>query len=64
MKLTGEAKDGICRWIANHLPKRVVYFCAIRVAAHATTGKYSDQPVPMLNVMDAIQRWELLMKKR
>ncbi len=44
-------------WIAWHLPKHIVYFCAIRVAAHATTGKYSNQIVPDLTALDAIKRW-------
>jgi hypothetical protein len=42
-------------WI---LPKRLVYWCAIRVMAHATTGKHSNQVVPDLLVMDALKRWE------
>lgn len=44
--------------IANLLPRRIVYFAAIRLAAFATTGKYSTQIVPELTVMDAIKRWE------
>ena len=51
-------RDKIAMWIAWKLPKRVVYWCAIRVTAHATTGDYSHQIVPDLTAMDAVQRWD------
>lgn len=55
-----DLKDKIIMWIAYRLPKRLVYWCAIRVSAHATTGKYSSQIVSELRAMDAIRRWELI----
>jgi hypothetical protein len=44
-------------FIAWHLPKSLVAWCAIRVGAHATQGQYSSQVVPDLKFMDALQRW-------
>lgn len=44
--------------VANALPKWVVYHCAIRLMAHATTGQYSSTVVPDLAGMDALKRWE------
>lgn len=44
--------------IAWRLPKWLVYWCFIRVVAHATTGAYSSQIVPDLTAMDALKRWE------
>lgn len=41
------------------LPRKLAYWCAIRVIAHATTGPYADQNVPDLTAMDALQRWEV-----
>jgi len=41
-------------WI---LPARLVYWCALRVNAHATSGKYSNQVVPELTAMEALERW-------
>ena len=41
-------------WI---LPARLVYWCAIRVNAHATSGKYGNQEVPQLRAMEALERW-------
>jgi hypothetical protein len=40
------------------LPKKFVMWCAIRVIANATTGKYSNQVVPDLTAMEALARWE------
>ena len=44
--------------IAELLPNWLVYWCAVRVVAHATTGEYSSQVVPELAAMDALHRWE------
>ena len=45
-------------WIIHRLPKWVVYWCAIRLGAHATCGKYGNQNVPELKFMEALKRWE------
>ena len=50
-------KENIARWLVWMLPKRIVYWCAIRVTAHATQGEYSGQLVPELTAMDAVQRY-------
>jgi hypothetical protein len=44
--------------VAWLLPRRLVYWCAIRVGCHATQGAYSSQIVPDLLMMDALKRWE------
>ncbi len=51
-------KDKIIMWIAWKLPRKLVYFCAVRLNAHATLGKYRNQVVPELTAMDALKRWE------
>lgn len=43
--------------IAWRLPRRLVYWCAIRLGAHATQGEYGHQIVPELKFMDALERW-------
>ena len=43
--------------LAWMLPARLVYWCALRVNAHATSGKYDDQVVPELKAMEALERW-------
>lgn len=44
-------------WFVWRLPKRLVYWCAIRVGAHATTGKYDSKTTPELLFVDALHRW-------
>jgi hypothetical protein len=52
-------REKAAMWFAWHLPKWVVYWCAIRLGAHATTGKYSNTNVPELTFTDALKRWEM-----
>ena len=46
------------RWIAFKLPKGLVYWASLRLLAHATSGKYSNEGVPSVSAIDAIDRWE------
>ena len=50
-------RETLYRWIAQHLPRRVVYHAVIRAAAFATTGKYGSTVVPEVTAMDVIYRW-------
>lgn len=51
-------------WLAWRLPVRLVRWCAVRVVAHATTGRYSGTVVPSLTIMEAMKRWEQHTKER
>jgi hypothetical protein len=51
-------EDKICEWIAYKFPRRVVYFCAIRLGAETTTGKFSNTIVPEVEFMTCLKRWE------
>jgi len=44
--------------LAWKMPKRLVYFCAIRLIAFATQGEYSNTIIPELTAMDALGRYE------
>lgn len=44
--------------LAFILPKRLVYWCSIRLIASVTQSQYSNQPVSELTAMDALKRWE------
>ena len=44
-------------WLAWKLPRGLVMWCAVRLGANATTGKYEKQIVPELTFMDALKRW-------
>ena len=50
--------DTLPFFVTRCFPRRIVSWCAIRVAANATTGKYSGQVVPDLTAMDAVKRWD------
>ena len=50
-------------WIANRMPRWLVYFCSIRMIAHATQGKWSTTNVPKLSAVDALGRWERISKE-
>lgn len=45
-------------FIAWRLPRRLAFWCALRVMAHATTGRWGNQIVPELLFIDAVERWE------
>ena len=50
-------KEKVAMWLSSKLPRTLVYWCAIRLFAHATTGKYSKQFVPELTALEALRRW-------
>lgn len=50
--------ERLTRWIAWHLPRNIVKWCYVRVAAHATTGPHSHTVLPELTVPDALKRWD------
>ena len=53
-----ELTEKVQTWIVWHLPRWLIYWSAIRLIAHATTGKYGGQIVPELSAMEALKRWE------
>ena len=51
-------KDRIAMWFAWHfLPKRIVYWCAVRVGAEASEI-YSKTDVPSITIVDALRAWK------
>lgn len=53
-----KTRDRLAMKVAWALPHRLAMWAAIRVMAHATTGSYSNQIVPELTAMDALERWD------
>lgn len=51
--------ERVLLWFVWRLPRTLVMWCYIRVAAHATTGQFSNTVVPNLGMMDALQRWDV-----
>lgn len=44
-------------WLAYKLPRRLVYWCGMRLWVHGTTGQYGMTEAPALKVDDALRRW-------
>jgi len=44
------------------VPKRLIYFAVIQLVSVVTTGKYLNTNVPELGAMEAIGRYEELIK--
>jgi hypothetical protein len=49
--------EKLCIWLSWKLPKRLVYWCAIRVMTNATVGKHERQVIGELTCATALQRW-------
>ena len=49
--------DRLAIWLAWKLPRQVVRWAVVRVAAHATTGIYSETIASDLTVLQALERW-------
>jgi hypothetical protein len=50
-------REKLLIWFVHRLPREVAYRAAFRIGADATTGAYSNQEVPALLFMDAMERW-------
>ena len=48
----------LARWIADRLPKEIVYFAVIRAWANATTGIYGYDVAASMPVDTILGRWE------
>lgn len=48
----------VAKWVAYRLSRRVVYWAAIRLGAHASTGKWSTTMATDMTFFDALERWD------
>lgn len=49
--------DRILSWLAWKLPRRLAYWCAMRVGVNASSGAWSGVVVPSVTVLEALERW-------
>lgn len=49
-------KEKIICWIAFHLPRYLIYWCAIRLLKQATLV-YSDRSPYEIDILEAIDAW-------
>ncbi len=45
-------------WLTRRIPRKFLYWIAVRIGAIVTTGEYSDTIVPELTFMEAVKRLE------
>lgn len=50
--------DSWPRWIANRLPRQIVYFAVVRAWNDATTGQWSDEEASSVRAIDLLKRWQ------
>lgn len=50
-------REKFWRWLAHQMPRALVYFCTIRLFAHATTGKWGACHPVDVNIFQALDRW-------
>lgn len=46
-------------WIAWHMPRSMVTWCAIRLMAHATQGQWGMSSPTELDCVSALNRWDI-----
>jgi len=56
------AKHRLGEWLAIKIawamPRYVVMWCAVRLMAHATTGKWGNECPDHVDIMTALGRWD------
>jgi len=50
--------EKLFEYLAWKMPRRLVYWCAIRLMSSATCGKYSDTHPDEISVIEALDAWE------
>jgi len=51
-------KEKFYLWLTRRIPRKFLYWIALRIGAIVTTGKYSETIVPELTFMEALERIE------
>lgn len=49
--------EKLAMWVAWHLPRIICHWCAVRLFAHATQGKWGNEHPESVTVIDAMKRW-------
>lgn len=51
-------RERFLMWIAWHMPREIVKWCFIRLAAHATTSEFANRETPTVTCMEALACWD------
>jgi hypothetical protein len=54
-----KTKDRFCLWLSFKLPRRLAYWCAVRVNSAATVGRWGNEFPDQTSVVTALKRWEM-----
>lgn len=57
-KLYTDWRERFFHWLAWRLPRRLIYWAAIRLVTVVTSGYWARTIVPELTFTDALTRWE------
>lgn len=57
--LLSEKIDRLLMNLAWKMPKRLVCWCAVRVWANASSGKWSDEEASDIRFVEALNRWAI-----
>ena len=51
--------DKFMLWLSGRVPRKLVYWCALRAAAYVTCGDYNDAPsdVDVMTMLKRIESW-------
>lgn len=44
-------------WFVWLLPAKLIYYCAVRAAANATTGDYGNKTPGDVSIIDMLEAW-------
>ena len=44
-------------WLAYKVPKRLAYWCYVRVHSHSTVTKFTDKHPSEVNCFEAMEAW-------
>ena len=64
MYKTKKCFDNCLMWLVWKLPRRVVYWCGIRIWANASFGEGSEDVVGEILLITALRRWTETYEKK
>jgi hypothetical protein len=51
--------DNFYLWFVWKLPHKLVYWCGIRLGAHASTGQWGADNITTVKFFEVLNRWEI-----
>lgn len=51
-------KNNFYQWLVNRLPRKLCYYCAIRLGSHASINIYPKREYPNLTFFEVMHAWD------